>query len=129
MVAGANYSAGALKKLVFGNAYRDIWTLSIQVELLDLAREAGGIEPLRRVGGLQTAGLALRGADGRSYTFRGVAKDPTLILPEEAPGHADRRYRSGPDLGKFPRRLASRRAVGARRRRAAVVAAARRHAR
>ena len=86
MVAGANYSAGALKKLVFGNAYRDIWTLSIQVELLDQSREAGGIEPLRRVGGLQTAGLALRGADGRSYTFRGVAKDPTLILPEELQG-------------------------------------------
>ncbi len=83
VVAGAHYAAGAFKRLVFGNAYRDIWTVPIEVEVLDLAREAGGLEPVRRVGGLQTAGLALRGADGRSYTFRGVAKDPTLILPEE----------------------------------------------
>ena len=82
-VAGANYAAGAFKKLAFGNAYRDIWTLPIEVEVLDLAGEAGGLDPVRRVGGLQTAGLALRGADGRSYTFRAVAKDPTLILPEE----------------------------------------------
>ena len=35
------------------------------------------------MGGLQTKGLALRGADGRDYTFRGVDKDPTSILPEE----------------------------------------------
>ncbi len=83
MVAGEIYAAGALKKLIFGNAYRDIWTLPIEVELLDLGEEAGGLEPVRRVGGLQTAGLALSGADGRSYMFRGVAKDPTQILPDE----------------------------------------------
>ena len=36
-----------------------------------------------RVGGQQTHGLALTGPDGRSYTFRGVDKDPSNILPEE----------------------------------------------
>jgi hypothetical protein len=34
------------------------------------------------VGGQQTPGLALKGADGRSYTFRGIDKDPTGILPD-----------------------------------------------
>ena len=35
------------------------------------------------MGGQQTKGLALRGADGRDYTFRAIDKDPTSILPEE----------------------------------------------
>ena len=83
MVAGVEYGAGALTKMFLGNAYRDIWTMPIEVEVLNLGSESGGLQPVRRVGGLQTAGLALRGVDGRSYTFRGVAKDPTLILPEE----------------------------------------------
>ena len=34
-----------------------------------------------RVGGMQTLGLALKGTNGRSYTFRGVDKDPTSFLP------------------------------------------------
>ena len=46
-------------------------------------RRRGGLTPVRRVGGQQTKGLALVGKDGRSYTFRGVEKDPSNILPEE----------------------------------------------
>lgn len=82
VVAGERYDAGGLHKLFFGNAYRDMWTTPIRAELLDLEREAGGLTPLFRVGRLQTPGLAFRGADGRAYTFRGVDKDPTRILPE-----------------------------------------------
>jgi hypothetical protein len=54
--------------------------------MLDLGAHGGGLTPVRRVGGQQTKGLALRGADGRSYTFRGVDKDPTSILPAELQG-------------------------------------------
>jgi hypothetical protein len=36
-----------------------------------------------RVGGQQSLGLALKGADGRDYTFRAVDKDPSAILPED----------------------------------------------
>lgn len=82
-VAGAHYEAGWLHKKFFGSTYRDLWITEITVELLDMSREAGGLTPVRRVGGLQTAGLALRGEDGRAYTFRGMDKDPTAILPEE----------------------------------------------
>ncbi len=42
-----------------------------------------GSSLVRRVGGQQTLGLALAGQDGRSYTFRGLDKDPSNILPDE----------------------------------------------
>ena len=35
------------------------------------------------MGGRQTKGLALRGADGRDYTFRAIDKDPTDVLPAD----------------------------------------------
>ena len=38
---------------------------------------------MRQVGGLQTAGLALRGVDGKSYTFRSLHKEPERLLPAE----------------------------------------------
>jgi hypothetical protein len=80
---GADYGAGGFHRAMLGASYRDLWTTPIEAEVLDLASEAGGLTPVRRVGGQQTKGLALRGKDGRSYTFRGVDKDPSNILPEE----------------------------------------------
>jgi hypothetical protein len=68
---------------MLGSEYRQLWATPLQVEVLDLAREAGGLSVVRRVGGQQTKGLALKGADGRDYTFRGLDKDPTNILPED----------------------------------------------
>jgi hypothetical protein len=80
---GPGYGASGLHRWFLGASYRALWTTPITLEVLDLAREAGGLKPVRRVGGVQTKGLALAGADGRSYTFRGVEKDPSNILPEE----------------------------------------------
>lgn len=81
--AGPQYRAGWLRRLFFGDDYRDLWTLPVRIEVLDLAAFAGGLEPVRRVGSGQSTGLALAGADGRSYTFRGIAKDATRGLPPE----------------------------------------------
>lgn len=83
VVAGPELSAGSLHRRVFGTGYRDLWTTEIEVPVLDLATEAGGLEPQFVVGRLQTLGLALRGQDGRSYTFRAVHKDLVRVLPEE----------------------------------------------
>ena len=80
---GPQYKAGALHRWLWGADYRELWTKPIRVEVLDLQSFAGGLTPVERVGGQQTRGLALRGADGREYTFRAIDKDPTTILPEE----------------------------------------------
>ncbi len=83
VVVGKEYGAGGAYRWLWGSDYRRLWTEPIQVEVLDLQTFAGGLTPVMRVGGQETKGLAMRGADGRDYTFRGIDKDPTSILPEE----------------------------------------------
>ncbi len=67
---------------LLGYGYRDLWAAPIEVEVLDLEATAGGLTPAVKVGGLQTLGLALRGEDGRAYTFRSVNKQGLLALPD-----------------------------------------------
>jgi hypothetical protein len=83
VVIGARYRAGGFHRFLLGEDYRELWAMPITVEVLDLGAEKGGLTPVRRVGGQQTRGLAFKGADGRSYTFRSVDKDPTEILPPD----------------------------------------------
>jgi hypothetical protein len=89
VVAGAQYKVGGFTRLWVGEDYRKLWTTPISVEVLDLQKEAGGLRPVRRVGGQQTKGLALSGADGRSYTFRGLEKDASHLLDEVDPDLKD----------------------------------------
>ena len=72
VVAGEQYGSPPGPTLFLGHDYRDLWTARIRVEVLDLGSVAGGLQPVMRVGGQASTGLALRGADGRDYTFRSV---------------------------------------------------------
>jgi hypothetical protein len=79
----SRYKAGALHRWLGGTDYRPLWTTPLQIDVLDLASVAGGLTPVRDLGGSETKVLALRGADGRDYTFRSVDKDPLSVVPEE----------------------------------------------
>ncbi|NIO49262.1 MAG: hypothetical protein GTN73_07500 [Candidatus Aminicenantes bacterium] len=81
VAAGKRYRAGGLHRLLLGNDYRRLWTEPIEVEVLNLNIEGGGLTPVKTVGGHQTRGLALKGTDGRAYTFRELDKDPTAVIP------------------------------------------------
>jgi hypothetical protein len=83
VTAGKEYETSGRHRWWFGDGYRDLWATPFEAPVLDLAREAGGLEPVKQVGGLQTPGLAMSGADGRSYTFRSLAKEPERLLPVE----------------------------------------------
>jgi hypothetical protein len=83
IVAGEKYRRGGLYRFLFGADYRDLWTTPVALPVLNLGAFAGGLTPTRIVGHGQSKGLALKGADGRSYTFRPVLKDPTGLLPVE----------------------------------------------
>ena len=84
VVAGRpEYDKSWYFKRHFGEGYRTLWTTPFQAPVLDLGSYRGGLTPVREVGSMQSIGLALRGADGRSYTFRTLDKDPTRILPPE----------------------------------------------
>lgn len=81
VVAGDKYEASGIHQWFLGRDYRDLWTMPVEVEVLDLQKFAGGLEPQFRFGRKQTLGLAMKGADGRNYSFRGLDKDPTTLLP------------------------------------------------
>lgn len=83
VVPGKKYEKGGLYRFLFGADYRDLWTTPISLPVLDLRVFAGGLTPVTIVGHGQSKGLALKGADGRSYTFRPLIKDPRDLLPEE----------------------------------------------
>jgi hypothetical protein len=83
VTAGPEYGASGFHRWMLGADYRKLWTTPIEVEVLDLRKEAGGVTAAFRVGGQETKGLAFSQKDGRSFTFRGLEKDPTNILPEE----------------------------------------------
>jgi hypothetical protein len=87
VVAGARYQAGAIHRFIWGSGYRDLWATPIQVEVLDLDRFSGGLEPEKKGGGKQTVSLHFEGADGREWKFRSVDKDPTAVLPKSVRGH------------------------------------------
>src|SRR2546426_3304039 len=126
LAAGPEYRAGWLHQVLFGRHYRDLWTTSIEVEVLDLAAFAGGLTPLRRGGGGQTRALRLAGADGRHYVFRSVNKQPSWLPPDLRETIAERAVRdqiSALDPGAAARPAPGRRgpprravAVGALRR-------------
>jgi hypothetical protein len=54
-VAGPAYAASPTLRRWFGSGYRDLRTQPFEAPLLDLSSEAGALQPVRQVGGLQTA--------------------------------------------------------------------------
>src|SRR5512139_2327450 len=82
VTVGPEYAAGGAQRFWLGSGYRDLWTTPVALPVLDLKKEAGGLTPVRQVGQAQSVGLALKGADGRAYTFRSLHKEPERMLPE-----------------------------------------------
>ena len=83
VIAGRpEYDRSGYFKWHFGEGYRTLWTAPFDAPMLDLRTYAGGLTAVRKVGSMQSIGLALKGADGKAYTFRTLDKDPTKILPE-----------------------------------------------
>lgn len=83
VTAGAGYRAGWLHRAILGGDYRDLWTTPIEVEVLDLRTEAGGLKPTQRGGSMQTNSLRFAAGNGREYFFRPLEKDFTKGLPPE----------------------------------------------
>jgi hypothetical protein len=81
VVIGPQYRAGAVHRWLWGSDYRDLYATPVELPVLDLRSYAGGLKPTGPVGHGETQALALKGADGRAYTFRPVIKDPTGQLP------------------------------------------------
>ena len=86
---GAKYEAGAVKRAFLGNGWRDLWTTSITVPVLDMETHVGGLKLDKRGGGAQSLVLHLDEANGwRSYRFRSVDKYPLKSMAPELKGTA-----------------------------------------
>src|ERR1700704_6166597 len=46
VVAGRHYQAGWIHRLFLGAHYRDLWTMPVEVDVLDLCKFAGGLTPM-----------------------------------------------------------------------------------
>ena len=88
MAAQDDFVTGPFKnsrmtRLSFGAGYRDAWAAPIEVPVLDMGTEAGGLTPVKRGGGLQTTSLRLQGEDGYQYGLRLLEKSGLAQVPRE----------------------------------------------
>jgi DNA repair exonuclease SbcCD nuclease subunit len=82
--AGEHYkkNATALKRLVLGKNYRDVWAEPVNLKVFRLKEEHGGFKIKSMGGGKQTKSLTLEDKDGKEWSLRTIDKDPELALPE-----------------------------------------------
>ena len=84
---GPQYEAGALKRTVLGNGWRDVWVTPVEARVLDPATYAGGLTLTKRGGFRQTLTAHFKEDKGRQeYVFRSVDKFPLLALAPEFQG-------------------------------------------
>jgi hypothetical protein len=81
VVAGAQYEAGATRRLLHGSNWRAVWVQPVRVPVLDVRAFAGGLTPLRRGGGSQSITLHMEDARGDRWLFRSIDKHPERGLP------------------------------------------------
>ncbi|MGV3504486.1 MAG: metallophosphoesterase [Adhaeribacter sp.] len=82
IAANPDYRSSRFGRFLLGENYRKAWSTPVNMPVLDLATEKGGLKPYRVGGGKQTASLRLRNEEGREYTLRSVNKNPEQVLPE-----------------------------------------------
>lgn len=73
--ANENFAASGFKKFWFGKQYRDLWTTPVVVPIIDLDSELGGLEPIKKGGGMASNSLRLRTKNGEHFAMRSVLKD------------------------------------------------------
>ncbi len=79
----STYEAGWFWRFWLGDHWRDLWTTSVKVEVLNLREFDGGLLPIKKGGGLQTKSLRFKSKNGVTWKFRSLEKDPSKLLPPE----------------------------------------------
>ncbi len=82
LAAEPGYEASGLKEALLGTLNRQAWTTPIEVPVLDIHYEKGGLTPIKKGGGMQTLSLRLEGKDGHQYVLRTIQKFTKGLLPK-----------------------------------------------
>jgi hypothetical protein len=80
--ASDQYQATPWRKKMLGENYRAEWSQLVDVPLFDIGAEQGGLEIVKKGGGMQTLSLRLEDSTGHEYTLRSVEKFPEAAVPE-----------------------------------------------
>lgn len=81
-VAGRQYQASVKKQKWMGKNYREVWSTPVRLPVFDIAAEHGGLEIMKRGGGMQTQSVRLKDSTGHQYALRSVEKFAEGILPK-----------------------------------------------
>ncbi|MBX9850501.1 MAG: hypothetical protein K2X86_01950 [Cytophagaceae bacterium] len=81
VASGQHYKKNSLHKIIYGEHYRDLWALPVEMKVFNIAEEKGGLKILKRGGNMQTLSLRLEGKDGKKYVLRTIDKDQSKALP------------------------------------------------
>lgn len=75
-------SVGGFHRFWLGSGYRKIWAAPVELKVLQLDKEKGGLKPVGLGGGFQTRSLRLQDAAGKQWVLRSVQKYPERRLPQ-----------------------------------------------
>jgi len=76
------YNVGKTQRFMMGDNYRNVWNAQVELPVFDIGSEKGGLEIIKRGGGMQTRSLRLEDRDGKQYVLRSVNKYADKVLPE-----------------------------------------------
>ncbi len=83
MAASEQYEIGDGAKFWLGENYRTTWSTPVALPVFDISKEKGGLEVVKKGGGMQTLSIRLEAQDGTQFTLRSIEKDPKKILPRQ----------------------------------------------
>jgi len=75
-------SVSNFHRFLLGENYRKLWAMPVRVKVFSLAKEKGGLTPVKQGGGLQTRSLRLRDKNGKEWVLRTLEKYPERKLPD-----------------------------------------------
>jgi len=81
VAAGTIYKAGPIKELIWGKHYRDTWVTSVDIPVIDLSKERGGLNIVHIGGGQQSVSVVVEDSTGRRSIMRSIQKNPAEALP------------------------------------------------
>jgi hypothetical protein len=75
------YQANKMQKKFLGTNYRAEWQTTVPMRVVNLSKENGGLEVIKRGGGMQTKSLRVSDGDEEEYVLRSVEKYPAFAIP------------------------------------------------
>ncbi len=81
VVASKKYQGKKGRNVWLGKNYRDVWNQPVEVEVFDIGKERGGLEVVKKGGGMQTKSLRMKAKNDKEYVLRSIEKYPENAIP------------------------------------------------